>query len=224
MFKISFSLRRGYDFSSQGRKKKSEKIKSDDGGDNETTTTLNRNSVTIEKRKETEMGRGNRGTGSYGTCGSSVSFVRVIATAKPQNAYAGITQEGEEERERDAARLPSWTRSRFWFATPALPIIAGGCFLGERDPSHLENNSIRLYRGLCERMTRISHEGGRTTFLRFVAYEQEDSGCGDGRLRWSWWADSPRNINPDCYAPSRSPNQFYLARVIASDLLDQPDE
>lgn len=47
---------------------------------------------------------------------------------------------------------------------------------------------------------------------------------GDGRLRWSWWADSLRNINPDCYAPSRSPNQFYLARVIASDVLDQLDE
>jgi len=76
-------------------------------GDNETTTTTtsNLNSVTIWKRKETETGRGNRGTGSYGTCGSSVSFVRVIATAKPQNAYAGRAQEGEGGRV--TPRLPS---------------------------------------------------------------------------------------------------------------------
>lgn len=83
------------------------------------------------------MGRGNRGTGSYGTCGSSVSFVRVIATAKPQNAYAGITQEGEvgRERERETPRdSPHGHAPVFWFATPALPIIARGLLPGGARP------------------------------------------------------------------------------------------
>lgn len=125
-----------------------------------TTTVLNRNSVTIwkKKKKRKRKTRGNRGTGSYGTCGSSVSFVRVIATAKPQIRTRGERRGGR----RDIPRC----RSRFWLATPTSPTIAGGWLPGgERDPSHLENNSIRLYRGLCKRMTRVSHEGGRATSL-----------------------------------------------------------
>jgi len=122
----------------------------------------------MEEKEETKTRRRNRGTGSYGTCGSSsISFVRVIATAKPQIR----TREERRDGRCDTPRC----RSRFWLATPTPPItIASGAGFpgGARDPSHLENNSIRLYRGLCKRMTRVSHEGGRATFLRFVAYER----------------------------------------------------
>lgn len=70
-------------------------------------------------------------------------------------------------------------------------------------------------------MTRVSHEGGRATFLRFV--RTEDSGAAmvgcDGRGGPIHFATSIPIVTLRA-----SPNQFYLARVIASDVLDQLDE
>jgi len=64
-------------------------------------------------------------------------------------ARGGRNDSGEGDEGRDTPRRGS----RFWFGDPNAADHCrdhgrGLCFLGERDPSHSENNSIRLYRGL----------------------------------------------------------------------------
>lgn len=74
-------------------------------------------------------------------------------------------------------------------------------------------------------MTRVSHEGGRAHDVPAIRRVRTgDSGvvmvgC-DGRGGPIHFATSI----PIVTLRADSPNQFYLARVIASDLLDQPDE
>lgn len=56
---------------------------------------------------------------------------------------AGRTQDLEKERE--TPRHPSHDTLPFLVCDPSVADHSpGGCFLGERDPSHLENNSIRF--------------------------------------------------------------------------------
>lgn len=92
---------------------------------------------------------------------------------------------------------------------------AGGCFLGERDPSHLGNNSIRLYRGLCKRMTRVSARGWPAPIRRPCDSSRAKA---PGTVRFTTSRHQSRLLR----LRAALPNQFYLARVIAGDLLDQP--
>lgn len=130
-----------------------------------------------------------------------------------------------------AGRTTGWTRrdtprsrSRFWLATPtAADHHSPGAWLpgGSATPWKI---ILLGYIAVCKRMTRASHEGGRATSVLAIRRERTgDTECGDDAVTL-WWAESLRNIKPNCYAPSHSPNQFYLARVIASDLLDQSNE
>lgn len=86
------------------------------------TTVLNRNSVTIWKNeKKRKRDEGIEEPVSYGTCGSSVSFVRVIATAKPQICARGATA--------------GWVDA-------AAPLVVAPVFLA-RDPNAADHHSPR---------------------------------------------------------------------------------
>jgi len=131
-------------------------------------------------------GRNGNGTGGkepVPAAPADLAFLlsRVIASAKPQNTHAAAGMAAGKGMTRDTPR-----GSRFWFGDPNAADHCrdhgrGLCFLGERDPSHSENNSIRLYRGLplSPSLSRARAREQGASCTRVAARERP---CGSPRM------------------------------------------